>query len=61
MFFCLFIFYPPHTQSGCNEIMADSHSRDGAGQAVVVKTKKIKQVHLKDKEVSWIIESPRVC
>lgn len=38
--------------------MADSHSLAGAGQAAVVKTEKIKQVHLKDKEVSWIIEGP---
>lgn len=38
--------------------MADSRSLAGAGQVVVVKIKKIKQVHLKDKEVSWIIESP---
>lgn len=38
--------------------MADSHSLAGAGQAAIVKTQKIKQVHLKDIEVSWIIERP---
>lgn len=54
----LFIFYPPLLQSGCSEIVADSHSLAGAGQAAIVKTQKIKQVHLKDKEVCWIIERP---
>lgn len=38
--------------------MADSHSLAAAGQAAIVKTQKIKQVHLKDIEVSWIIERP---
>lgn len=62
-FFLLFVlFYPPLRQVVCSEIMADSHSLAGAGQAVVFKTQKIQQdklkVHLKDKEESWIIESP---
>lgn len=63
-FFSFFfrLFYPPHLQIGCSEIMADSHSPAGASQPVVVKTQKIKQdklkVHLKDKEESWIIETP---
>lgn len=63
VFFLLYmLFYSPLLQVVCSEIIADGHSLARAGQAVVVKTQKIQQdklkVHLKDKEESWIIESP---
>lgn len=57
LFFSSSFIHPSHKVTAV-KLRSDSHSLAGAGDAAVVKTQKIKQVHLKDKGVSWIIESP---
>lgn len=61
-FFCSCSFIHLSYKPAAVKLWLTATAGQGAGQGVVVKTQKIQQdklkVHLKDKEESWIIESP---